>query len=98
MDTFWFWFARASGHEGAIGGVAGEELSVDEPLVVESPVIGEETATEMCWLAYCRDPTQWYDNQASKKSPNAPDFRHKRSKRTLWIDGWHTPGWVRERL
>ena len=28
----------------------------------------------------------------------SPDFRHKVSKKVLWIDGWYTPAWVKLRF
>ena len=28
----------------------------------------------------------------------SPDFRHKVTKKVLWIDGWYTPAWVKLRF
>ena len=55
-----------------------------------------EAAVEDDWIAYFEDPSRWWDNRASKNNPRAPDFRHKKSKRALWIDGWYSPDWVKE--
>ena len=53
---------------------------------------------EDLWLEYFADPTQWWDNRAKKRNPRAPDFKHRVSKKALWIDGWYTPRWARERF
>lgn len=53
---------------------------------------------EDLWLEYFADPTQWWDNRGKKRNPRAPDFKHRVSKKALWIDGWYTPGWARERF
>ena len=28
----------------------------------------------------------------------SPDFKHKVTKKVLWIDGWYTPAWVKQRF
>jgi hypothetical protein len=48
------------------------------------------------WKDYFANPIQWWDNRGSKCNPKAPDFKHRISKSTLWIDGWHTPKWVKD--
>jgi hypothetical protein len=53
---------------------------------------------EYQWRLYFADPSQWWDNREGKINPKAPDFRHKVSKRALWINGWFTPDWVRGRF
>jgi hypothetical protein len=55
-------------------------------------------AEEHAWLEYFADPGLWWDNQSSKRNPKAPDFKHKVSKRALWIEGWFTPDWVRNKF
>jgi len=30
--------------------------------------------------------------------PKSPDFEHKLTNKTLWIDGWATPPWVKAML
>jgi hypothetical protein len=50
------------------------------------------------WELYFSDPSQWWDNRLSKKNPKAPDFKHKTLKKALWIQGWYTPEWVKEKF
>ena len=39
-------------------------------------------------------PEEWWDNRTTRSNPRAPDFKHKRTRRALWIDNWETPDWV----
>lgn len=50
------------------------------------------------WQEYFADPSQWWDNRCNKRNPKAPDFKHRTTKRALWVDGWYTPKWVKDRL
>jgi hypothetical protein len=56
------------------------------------------TSEEQIWLEYFEDPAQWWDNRLTKRNVKAPDFKHKVTKRALWINGWYTPEWVRVRF
>jgi hypothetical protein len=38
------------------------------------------------------------DQSSNKRNPRAPDFKHRVSKKGLWIDRWYTPKWVKDRL
>jgi hypothetical protein len=31
-------------------------------------------------------------------NPKSPDFKHKVTKKALWVDGWSTPPWVKAAL
>jgi hypothetical protein len=31
-------------------------------------------------------------------NPKSPDFKHKVTKKALWVDGWSTPPWVKVAL
>ena len=53
---------------------------------------------EFYWNEYFADPSQWWDNRGSKSNTRSPDFKHKRLKKALWIDGWYTPGWVKSKF
>jgi hypothetical protein len=55
-------------------------------------------ADEASWREYFADPDLWWDNRNNKANPKAPDFKHKVTGRTLWIQGWYTPLWVKERF
>jgi hypothetical protein len=50
------------------------------------------------WHQYFEDPSKWWDNCLNKRNPKAPDFKLRTTKKALWIDGWHTPDWVRVRF
>lgn len=39
---------------------------------------------------------QFYDNRASKPTPRHPDFKHKETRRAMWLDS--APTWVHEEL
>ena len=43
---------------------------------------------------------EYYDNRLDKRSPNGPDFKHKKSGKGLWLKGKYgdAPDWVFDRL
>ncbi|KAJ7528360.1 hypothetical protein O6H91_15G000200 [Diphasiastrum complanatum] len=53
---------------------------------------------EQLWQEFFLDPSQWWDNRLTKKSPRHPDFKHKRTLEVLWVDGWLNPSWVKEKM
>ncbi|KAJ7514127.1 hypothetical protein O6H91_23G029100 [Diphasiastrum complanatum] len=53
---------------------------------------------EQLWQEFFLDPSQWWDNRLTKKSPSHPDFKHKRTLEGLWVDGWLNPSWVKEKM
>ena len=53
---------------------------------------------ERLWREYFADPTLWWDNRLNKRNPRAPDFKHRVTRKALWIDGWYIPRWARERF
>jgi len=53
---------------------------------------------EKRWREFFTDPSQWWDNRMEKGNPGYPDFRHKKSKEPLWIDGKFNPPWVESEL
>ncbi|KAI5061374.1 hypothetical protein GOP47_0023879 [Adiantum capillus-veneris] len=50
---------------------------------------------ELLWREFFADPSQWWDKRKRKANPNAPDFKHKKTQKALWIDGPNNPGWVK---
>jgi hypothetical protein len=62
----------------------------------EASVSGE--TEDYYWRQYFSDPSQWWDNRESKRNPKSPDFKHKITRKSLWIDGWYTPKWVKDRF
>ncbi|KAJ7517124.1 hypothetical protein O6H91_21G011200 [Diphasiastrum complanatum] len=59
---------------------------------------GRLVRIEQLWQEYFSDPSQWWDNRLTKKSPRHPDFKHKRTLEGLWVDGWLNPSWVKEKM
>ncbi|KAJ7524559.1 hypothetical protein O6H91_17G011300 [Diphasiastrum complanatum] len=53
---------------------------------------------EQLWQEFFSDPSQWWDNRFTKKSPKYPDFKHKSTLEGLWVDGWLNPSWVKEKM
>lgn len=51
---------------------------------------------ESLWKTFLANPSEWWDNRDTKKSPRSPDFKHKTTGEALWING--CPDWVRLRL
>ncbi|KAH7427827.1 hypothetical protein KP509_10G062000 [Ceratopteris richardii] len=50
------------------------------------------------WKEYFTNPFVWWDNRTTKKNPMAPDFKHKVTKQTLWLDDPENPPWVSLKL
>ncbi|KAJ7297946.1 hypothetical protein O6H91_10G005100 [Diphasiastrum complanatum] len=59
---------------------------------------GRLVRMEQLWQEFFSDPSQWWDNRLTKKSPKYPDFKHKRTLEGLWVDGWLNPSWVKEKM
>ncbi|GER55386.1 single-stranded DNA-binding protein [Striga asiatica] len=53
---------------------------------------------EELWQAFFANPTEWWDNRKNKKNPNYPDFKHKDTGESLWVDGRYNPSWVKSQL
>ncbi|KAJ7527991.1 hypothetical protein O6H91_16G079700 [Diphasiastrum complanatum] len=53
---------------------------------------------EQLWQEFFSDPSQWWDNRLTKKTPKHPDFKHKRTLDGLWVDGSLNPSWVKEKM
>lgn len=56
--------------------------------------------TDQEWMALFNNPSGFYDNRQSKKTPNSPDFRQKNGDIALWLNGKFGPApqWVFDRL
>ncbi|KAI5081309.1 hypothetical protein GOP47_0004492 [Adiantum capillus-veneris] len=52
----------------------------------------------LSWENFFRDPSKWWDNRNSKRSPLQPDFRHKITREPLWINSPDNPSWVSDKL
>lgn len=49
------------------------------------------------WQNLVDSPQSWWDNRADKRSPKAPDFKHKDTGEALWLSP-KTPSWVTDAL
>ncbi|KAF7040160.1 hypothetical protein CFC21_050081, partial [Triticum aestivum] len=49
------------------------------------------------WRNLVDSPQSWWDNRADKRSPKAPDFKHKDTGEALWLSP-KTPSWVTDAL
>ncbi|KAJ7565312.1 hypothetical protein O6H91_02G056300 [Diphasiastrum complanatum] len=54
--------------------------------------------TTELWEEFFSDPSQWWDTRNDKRNPRFPDFKHKISKKALWIGNRSNPPWVHARL
>ena len=59
--------------------------------------VSGETEDQL-WHQYFADPSQWWDNRENKQNPKGPNFKHKVTRKALWIEGWYTPSWVRDKF
>ncbi|KAJ7568200.1 hypothetical protein O6H91_01G022800 [Diphasiastrum complanatum] len=59
---------------------------------------GRRVRMERLWQEFFSDPSQWWDNRFTKKSPKYPDFKHKSTLEGLWVDSWLNPSWVKEKM
>lgn len=77
------------------------------PTPQPAPVPGASSGRDdALWQEYFQDPTAWWDNRDSKRSPAAADFAHKVKRNDkgyplgLWLNGkfGSAPQWVLDRL
>ncbi|KAI5065495.1 hypothetical protein GOP47_0020190 [Adiantum capillus-veneris] len=54
--------------------------------------------SDLLWKEFFKDPSKWWDNRSSKRSPKQPDFKHKLTKEPLWVDSRKNPSWVKDEL
>ncbi|KAI5070709.1 hypothetical protein GOP47_0015052 [Adiantum capillus-veneris] len=59
---------------------------------------GLDHRKESSWKEFFRDPSMWWDNRSSKRSPTQPDFKHRVTKEPLWLDSRENPPWVQDEL
>lgn len=56
----------------------------------------ESIPTLNLWNDLLSNPHKWWDNRTSKVNPNSPDFKHKTTRKGLWLDS--APDWVLPKL
>ncbi|CAI0402864.1 unnamed protein product [Linum tenue] len=50
------------------------------------------------WQAFFASPYEWWDNRKNKRNPKYPDFKHKDTGESLWVEGRYNPSWVKSQL
>ncbi|KAJ7532424.1 hypothetical protein O6H91_13G002800 [Diphasiastrum complanatum] len=62
-------------------------------------IAGQAAArVERLWQQFFSDPSQWRDARFDKGNPEAPDFKHKTARKSLWINNRFSPSWLQEKL
>lgn len=49
------------------------------------------------WQVFLHNPYEWWDNRKNKKNPKQPDFKHKDTGESLWIEP-NDPPWLKRQL
>lgn len=60
--------------------------------------IGPDSSIDELWRHLVEYPEEWWDNRTSRRNPKAPDFKHKATRKALWINNFQTPEWARIRF
>ncbi|GJV10985.1 OSB2, chloroplastic-like protein [Tanacetum coccineum] len=60
--------------------------------VPSSPHEKVSTSDGDSWKHLVENPSSWWDNRVDKKNPNGPDFKHKDSRKGLWLVD--APAWA----
>ncbi|PKA65555.1 Protein OSB1, mitochondrial [Apostasia shenzhenica] len=53
---------------------------------------------EELWQAFFANPVDWWDNRKNKRNPKYPDFKHKHTGESLWVESKNNPSWVSTQL
>ncbi|KAK9087126.1 hypothetical protein Syun_029520 [Stephania yunnanensis] len=59
--------------------------------------VGSSSSQEL-WQAFFANPMDWWDNRKNKRSSKYPDFKHKHTGESLWVEGKYNPSWVKSQL
>nr|GMD22235.1 protein OSB2, chloroplastic-like [Ipomoea batatas] len=76
----------------------GESNSMAQGTKPKNYAANSTGSVEELWQAFFANPMEWWDNRKSKRSPNYPDFKHKATSESLWVEGWNNPPWVKSQL
>ncbi|KAG2304107.1 hypothetical protein Bca52824_032758 [Brassica carinata] len=71
-----------------------DNLKFDVP--VRSKYAKQPKAGEESWKDLVENMNKWWDNRLNKRNEKAPDFKHKETGLSLWLND--SPSWVIERL
>jgi len=59
---------------------------------------GQKRIVEKLWREFFSDPSQWWDHRSEKANTRYPDFKHKMTHESLWLNGKLNPSWVEAEL
>ncbi|CAM6099771.1 unnamed protein product [Calypogeia fissa] len=62
------------------------------------PVPGQQRDVEKLWRDFFSDPSQWLDHRSEKGNAKYPDFKHKKTQQSLWLNNESNPPWVEAEL
>ncbi|CAK9275513.1 unnamed protein product [Sphagnum jensenii] len=63
-----------------------------------NPFSEQRRTIENLWQEFFSDPSQWWDHRLEKVNARYPDFKHKKTKQALWLNGRWNPVWVEAEL
>ncbi|RAL47697.1 hypothetical protein DM860_012322 [Cuscuta australis] len=76
----------------------GESNSITPGTKPKNYAANSTESVEELWQAFFANPMEWWDNRKNKRSPKYPDFKHKSTGESLWVEGWNNPPWVKSQL
>ncbi|XP_019188168.1 PREDICTED: protein OSB1, mitochondrial-like [Ipomoea nil] len=76
----------------------GESNSTTQGTKPKNYAANSTGSVEELWQAFFANPMEWWDNRTNKRSPNYPDFKHKATGESLWVESWSNPPWVKSQL
>ncbi|CAM6116121.1 unnamed protein product [Calypogeia fissa] len=53
---------------------------------------------ERRWREFFSDPSQWWDHRSEKAHPRYPDFKHRKTQQSLWLEDKSNPPWVQAEM
>ena len=85
------------------GGFGGQQAAPQQPQgqnFQPAPGAQQGGGDDAKWMELFNNPSGFYDNRTSKRTPNSPDFRAKQGETALWLNGKYGPApqWVFDRL
>ncbi|KAJ7545565.1 hypothetical protein O6H91_08G001200 [Diphasiastrum complanatum] len=76
-----------------------QEMQKSRAAVLVQPFAEDFTKwTKELWKQLISDPSAWWDHRSGKENAGYPDFKHKKTGESLWIDRSSTPRWVKAKL
>lgn len=87
-------------HSGSHGshGEDGRSLHEAGEHATHTSNITSSSRHEKLWKDLFSNPTEWQDNRMEKRNLKHPDFKNKSTGEALWLDSYHKPSWVDQKL